>query len=244
MVVLVDIIEERSNGESFISTLKQYADRIVAAGIDDPDLLFLCSQAYILSGEFGRAMPLISSLVEKFPEEIRYEKILMLCIDRMGDEKAATKYCERIVKKNWEKTDYQSLYSCAQACLIAKDYKNCAYFAEKANTQQPNDISCLQKLCSAYLHLGDLKKAIQAHKEMVKVDAQSNFTINLGRSIATVINTHKSAQNGDAEAQFYLFAMYIRGDAVPQDQEKAMYWLQKAAEQNHPKAIEFYKKFA
>ena len=58
-------------------------------------------------------------------------------------------------------------------------------------------------------------------------------------------NLRKEAQQGDAEAQFYLGNMYYNGEGVPfvdgsggegvtQDYAEAAKWYRKAAEQGHP----------
>lgn len=242
MIVLVDIVEERFNGKEYIPLLKNYALRIIEAKIQDADLRFLSGQALTLSGDYEQALALLSQLIEEYPTEVKYEQVMMLCIARMDDQDKTAELCTQIIKKNWEKTDNLSLYSCAQAALMMNDYKNCVFFAEKANIVKPNDISTLQKLCSAYLHLGNIEKAIDFYNQMVKVDFKSKLTINLGKSISTVIKTHEAAKKGDADAQFSLFAMYLRGDAVPKDEEKALAWLTKAAKQNHAQAIDFYNK--
>ncbi len=44
------------------------------------------------------------------------------------------------------------------------------------------------------------------------------------------------AKQGDAEAQFFLGAMYNLGDGVPQDDVEAVKWFRKAAEQGNAKA--------
>ncbi len=41
----------------------------------------------------------------------------------------------------------------------------------------------------------------------------------------------KSAEQGDAEAQYHLGVMYKNGRGVPQDHEKAIKWFTKSAEQ-------------
>lgn len=44
------------------------------------------------------------------------------------------------------------------------------------------------------------------------------------------------AQSGDAAAQFQLVKVFEKGIGTPKDQEKAKYWLYKAAENGHPEA--------
>ena len=44
------------------------------------------------------------------------------------------------------------------------------------------------------------------------------------------------AQNGDAEAAYKLALLYDTGDRVPENREKAIYWLQKAEQANLPDA--------
>ena len=47
----------------------------------------------------------------------------------------------------------------------------------------------------------------------------------------------RDAEYGDANAQYRLGKMYERADRMPKDINKAIYWYNKAAEQNHPGAI-------
>ena len=42
---------------------------------------------------------------------------------------------------------------------------------------------------------------------------------------------HQRAEQGEAKAQTNLALMYLKGEGVSSDQEKAIYWLRKAAEQ-------------
>lgn len=46
----------------------------------------------------------------------------------------------------------------------------------------------------------------------------------------------KAAEQGHAEAQFRLGAMYFSGDGVPQDDAGALKWYRMAAEQGHAEA--------
>ena len=41
------------------------------------------------------------------------------------------------------------------------------------------------------------------------------------------------AEQGDADAQFYMGGMYATGRGVPQDYQEAVKWFRKAAEQGH-----------
>ena len=47
----------------------------------------------------------------------------------------------------------------------------------------------------------------------------------------------RDAEQGNPNAQYRLGKMYERADRMPKDIAKAIEWYQKAAEQNHPKAI-------
>ena len=48
----------------------------------------------------------------------------------------------------------------------------------------------------------------------------------------------KSVDRGDAEAQYRIGTMYLKGRSVERDLKKAAEWYMKAAEQGHEKAIE------
>ena len=43
----------------------------------------------------------------------------------------------------------------------------------------------------------------------------------------------ESAQQGDADAQYYLGRMYVKGRSVQQDDVKAFEWFEKSAQQGH-----------
>ena len=43
----------------------------------------------------------------------------------------------------------------------------------------------------------------------------------------------EEAEQGNAEAQYFLASMYDKGDGVEQDKQKAFYWYTKAAEQDN-----------
>ena len=51
-----------------------------------------------------------------------------------------------------------------------------------------------------------------------------------------VAETKTKAEQGDADAQFYLGFMYVKGQGVEQDFEEAVKWYRKAAEQRHAQA--------
>lgn len=48
----------------------------------------------------------------------------------------------------------------------------------------------------------------------------------------------KSAEQGHAEAQYFLGLIYIIGKCVDKDKKEALKWFRKAAEQGHAKAKE------
>ena len=48
------------------------------------------------------------------------------------------------------------------------------------------------------------------------------------------------AEWGDAESQYQLGLMLRNGNGFPEDYWKGIEWIEKAAEQGHPEAIELY----
>ena len=50
------------------------------------------------------------------------------------------------------------------------------------------------------------------------------------------------AEQGHVEAQFNLSALYISGRGVEQNQERAAYWVEQAAEQGHEQAQEILQR--
>jgi TonB family protein len=55
-------------------------------------------------------------------------------------------------------------------------------------------------------------------------------------SISTIEALTQKAEQADKQAQFELADLYFRGDKLPQDKEKGLYWLEKSAQQNECKA--------
>ena len=47
----------------------------------------------------------------------------------------------------------------------------------------------------------------------------------------------KAAELDHVKAQFNLAKQYLHADGVPRDQEKALYWIRRAAKNGHPEAI-------
>ena len=55
----------------------------------------------------------------------------------------------------------------------------------------------------------------------------------LGQDPDWITETHRLAEQGDAEAQFNLGFMYANGEGIPQDDAEAVRWFRLAAEQGH-----------
>ena len=53
----------------------------------------------------------------------------------------------------------------------------------------------------------------------------------------------QAAKQGSAEAQFQLGNLYLDGELLDQDDDKAIHWLTEAAEQNHASAQFVYDQF-
>lgn len=49
------------------------------------------------------------------------------------------------------------------------------------------------------------------------------------------------AERGNADAQYALGLMLQKGEGIAEDFHKSMYWIEKAAAQGHPEAIELYR---
>lgn len=49
----------------------------------------------------------------------------------------------------------------------------------------------------------------------------------------TILSQRRSAEQGNAEAQFYMGCVYANGDGVPKDDAQALLWYRKAAAQKH-----------
>lgn len=250
MIILVDYIELRPEGKEHLSLLKTYADRIVDYNLLDPELRFLAAQVFCLASEHKAAELLLEQLIKQFPSELKYLQVLCINATKEGDTEKACSLVESIVKNNWEKTDFYSQYSCAQASIFIKNYKNAIYFAERANVIKPYDLCCLHILCYAHLQLGNVAKAREYHKEMIKIDPKSNWTMRVGQSITAGIkpdeattdrkgeeNTLKSmAEKGNTRAQSHLGVMYYKGQGVPKDYQEAVKWFSKAAQQGYAEA--------
>lgn len=53
----------------------------------------------------------------------------------------------------------------------------------------------------------------------------------------------KAAEQGDAEAQYYLGDMYYKGEGTAADLKQALVWMEKAAEQGYELAKGFLQKY-
>ncbi len=72
----------------------------------------------------------------------------------------------------------------------------------------------------------DIVSKVLAQDELVKIDATS----------ANVSMLLKAAESGNADAQNSLGVLYLSGNGVPADHEKALSWAEKAAVQGHVQA--------
>ncbi len=90
------------------------------------------------------------------------------------------------------------------------------------------------------------KEAIDLYSKVLALDATSTHALDsrayaelqLGRSKEAVADFLRAAELGDAYAQDMLGRMYLVGTSVPQDHDKAIEWLKKAAEQGYAPARE------
>ena len=64
------------------------------------------------------------------------------------------------------------------------------------------------------------------------------FVMLCGSAIAADLDPAlvEKAEKGDSTAQYFLGAMYAKGEGVPKDNAEAVKWFRKAAEQGHTDA--------
>ena len=104
------------------------------------------------------------------------------------------------------------LSKAADALLEAKDYKGAVKLYSKVLGSDPKSIHALDSRAFAELQLQHPKAALE--------------------------DLLQAAGQGDAYAQDLLGRMYLLGTSVPQDRDKAIEWLQKAADQGYEPAHE------
>jgi TPR repeat protein len=112
---------------------------------------------------------------------------------------------------------------------------------------EQGDADAQYELGLLYFNGQGVPKDHEKAKELfVKAGAQGNERAKdfLAKEEATgesknevVENFRKKAEQGDADAQYDLGLLYLRGEGVPQDREKAIEWFEKAALQGRPGAI-------
>ncbi len=61
-------------------------------------------------------------------------------------------------------------------------------------------------------------------------------TINFYRALA-------KAELGDPDSQLYVGLCLFKGRGIPRDEEEALAWIRKAAEQDHPIALKFLREY-
>ena len=66
---------------------------------------------------------------------------------------------------------------------------------------------------------------------LISLFATNNVFAQTGNITGEAKEWYDKAQQGDAEAQFYLGVCYYNGEGVNQDYSQAVYWWRKAAEQ-------------
>lgn len=73
---------------------------------------------------------------------------------------------------------------------------------------------------------------------VASADPERDSSASSGRpnDVALMESLHRLAEEGDANAQFMLGALYFTGEGVPQDYEEALKWYRRSAEQGHASA--------
>ncbi|MDY6853080.1 MAG: hypothetical protein SWO11_00010 [Thermodesulfobacteriota bacterium] len=194
-----------------------------------------------MNEDYNQAVRILNDLIKSNPTKAKYHHVLLLCVSKSGNKDKISKFCREIIEDFRNTEDPLFLFLCARASYIAEDYEKCAFFAKKVIAKEPNRLDCLHKLCSAYIRLGNMDESTYYYHQMARLDPNSNLTINISYAISIVVEATKTAYQGNPEAQFELFLMHLKGDIVKQDNAKALFWLQRAAENNHEKAKECLK---
>ena len=122
---------------------------------------------------------------------------------------------------------------------IPQSYSKAAYWWEKAAAQ--GERKAIFKLFSndhTYWSKASYfrKKVMQEYGKFEKIEeARRELLAHIYTTPITAINLNVTEQS-DAETQYLLALAYLKGECIEQSYEKAKYWLEKAAEQQHPKA--------
>lgn len=142
-----------------------------------------------------------------------------------------------LLEKAAEQGDPKAQYELGEAYYYGKgvlqSYSKAKYWREKAafqgefyaysnkETETPNALR---------------KKVMQEYGKTVETEeARRELIAHIYTTPINTINLNATEQS-DAETQYLLALAYLKGEGIEQSYEKAKYWLEKAAKQQHPKA--------
>ena len=142
-----------------------------------------------------------------------------------------------LLEKAAEQGDHKAQYELGEAYYYGKgvlqSYSKAKYWREKAAFQgEFNAYSNKETETPNALR----KKVMQEYGKIVETEeAKRELIAHIYTTPINTINLNATEQS-DAETQYLLALAYLKGEGIEQSYEKAKYWLEKAAEQQHPKA--------
>lgn len=132
-------------------------------------------------------------------------------------------------------------YAKAQYNLASKYYEGLGVTKDKDKVVEWLEKAASQGLTKAKNALDELSEDVKTRNEQPKNENNRLYAFSLHQNqsedpIETFKKIEKSANEGNASAQYVLAEAYDSGQGVPVDAAKAVMWWKRAAEQNHPKA--------
>lgn len=179
---------------------KEMIDQLVELGyIDKPDTdvekwvedtrretLFNLSKAYLDGGQLIEAKPLLEELVEKVPDELRYNLNLATCYQGLGHLKDCRALIDSIRKQELFNTPVFDVIE--SSLLIGENkFEEALSLLKKVDKQFSHPHSRLQlKMARCYYYMGMYKEAVNRVKRAI----ESDFDLTAAHHLLGVINFH------------------------------------------------------
>jgi TPR repeat protein len=155
---------------------------------------------------------------------------------------AAEKF-KALEAKVFEDEAYVHRYVDGDSNAAVLDYKKAARLDPASSCLPCGPIS---QAADLLLQAKNYKDAVKLYSKVLALDSNSMHARNglaygelqLNRPKSAFKDFLYAADHGDAYAQDMLGRMYLLGTSIPQDHDRAIEWIQKAAAQGYPPAVE------
>jgi uncharacterized protein YgiM (DUF1202 family) len=210
--------------------------------------------------QFASVHDMIVDIIEALEDGKSIDELYALC-DKLLDE--LNEYNDidlaqhgrtigSTVKKLKQKTDYQDFLQCLSQDQSSDDM---AFWTRQSSSEDDSDFDVeaeWDKCCNIYVNGGDMDYALRFFTHLADNGINlacfyvagiykfgKNGTIDLQKAFQYFL---KGAQdndnlNGSSDCMFHLYWCYHNGEGVGKDEQKALYWLKKAADAEHGQAM-------